>query len=80
MTHVELNERVAWLERKMVRLLWLAISGVSMFGGYIAANIIDPDKGVFWGAVFLGVWVISGFILQRLEFKAAPNHIQFIDP
>jgi hypothetical protein len=29
----EISLRVAWLERKMVRVLWLLISGTSMFGG-----------------------------------------------
>ena len=36
MTQVEvdqLNERVAWLERKMVRVLWLLVSIISAFAG-----------------------------------------------
>ena len=76
----QIYERVAWLEHKIVRLLWLAISGASMFEGFIVANVTVPDKGVPWFVVFVGVWLVLGFILQRQELKGAPTHIEFIDP
>jgi hypothetical protein len=76
----ELNERVAWLERKMVRVLWLLVSATSGFAGFMVAYTIDKSLG--WPSIFvaIGIWLIAGFILQRQEFKGAPKHIEFIDP
>lgn len=76
----KLYERVAWLERKMVRLLWFAISAASAFFGWTVANVLFPEKGWLWAIVFGGIWVTAGLILQRHEFKGAPKHIEFIDP
>lgn len=76
----ELNERVAWLERKMVRVLWLLISATSGFVGFIVAYTIDKSFGWPSIAIAVGVWVTVGLILQRQEFEGAPKHIQFIDP
>lgn len=76
----ELNERVAWLERKMVRVLWLLISATSGFVGFIVAYTIDKAFGWPSIAIAVGVWVTVGLIMQRQEFKGAPKHIQFIDP
>jgi hypothetical protein len=75
-----LNERVAWLERKMVRVLWLLVSATSAgVAGVVTYNI---DKSFGWPSVLVGVgiWLALGLILQRMEFKGAPAHIQFIDP
>ena len=76
----ELNERVTWLERKMVRVLWLLISATSGFLGFIIAYTIDKSLG--WPSIFIavGIWFTAGLILQRQEFKGAPKQIQFIDP
>jgi hypothetical protein len=76
----ELNERVAWLERKMVRVLWLLVSVTSAFAGFVVAYIIDGSFG--WPSILvaIGIWIVAGFMLQRQEFKGAPKHIQFIDP
>jgi drug/metabolite transporter superfamily protein YnfA len=76
----QIYERVAWLERKMVRLLWLAISGSSAFLGWVVANVIVPDKGWLWAAVFGGIWLTASLIIQRMELKGAPTHVEFIDP
>ncbi|MBR1279467.1 hypothetical protein [Bradyrhizobium sp. AUGA SZCCT0283] len=83
MTQVEvdqLNERVAWLERKMVRVLWLLVSIVSAFAGFVVAYTIDNSLGPGSIIIGVGIWLTVGFILQRQEFKGAPQHIQFIDP
>jgi hypothetical protein len=77
----ELSERVAWLERKMVRVLWALISSASALLGWIVANALAGEqRGWAWGTLFLGIWLTAGFILQRIEFKGAPSHIEFIDP
>jgi hypothetical protein len=76
----ELKERVAWLERKMVRVLWLLVSATSGFAGFMVAYTIDKSLG--WPSILvaIGIWITASFILQRQEFKGAPRHIQFIDP
>jgi hypothetical protein len=78
MTEIEkLNERAAWLERRMVRVLWLLISATA---GFMVAYTIDKSLG--WPSILvaIGIWFIAGLILQRQEFKDAPKQIQFIDP
>jgi hypothetical protein len=76
----KLNERVVWLERKMVRVLWLLISATSGFAAFMVAYTIDKSLG--WPSILvaIGIWFTAGLILQRQEFKGAPKHIQFIDP
>jgi ABC-type Mn2+/Zn2+ transport system permease subunit len=76
----ELNKRVAWLERKMVRVLWALISISSAFVGFMVAYNIDSSFG--WPSIVLaiGIWLVLAFVVQRQEFKGAPRHIEFIDP
>ena len=76
----KLYERVAWLERKMVRVLWLLVSVTSAFAGFVVAYNIDKSLG--WPSIIVAVeiWITIGFIVQRQEFKGAPKHIEFIDP
>ena len=76
----QLNERVAWLERKMVRVLWLLVSVISAFAGFVVAYNIDKSLG--WPSIIVavGIWITLIFIVQRQEFKGAPKHIEFIDP
>jgi hypothetical protein len=76
----KLNERVAWLERKMVRVLWLLVSMTSAFVGFVVAYTIDKSLGWFSIVVASGIWITLGFIVSRQEFKGAPKHIEFIDP
>jgi hypothetical protein len=76
----QLNERVAWLERKMVRVLWLLVSIISAVAGFVVAYTIDKSFGSGSIVIGIGIWITVGFILQRQEFKGAPKHIQFIDP
>jgi hypothetical protein len=79
MTQDEISQRVAWLERKMVRVLWLLISGSSMLLGWVMASATG-EHGWTWGAVFIVTWLTTGFIVQRIEFRGAPSHIEFLDP
>jgi hypothetical protein len=51
----QLNERVAWLERKMVRVLWLLVSVTSAFVGFAVAYTIDKSFGwpsILWQSEF----------------------------
>jgi hypothetical protein len=75
-----LYARVAWLERKIVRVLWLLISTTSAFVGFVVAYTIDQSYGWPSLIVGIGIWITVGFILQRQEFEGAPKHIEFIDP
>lgn len=75
-----LNERVAWLEREMVRVLWLLVSVTSAFVGFVVAYTIDKSLGWPSMLVAIRVWLTAGILLQRHEFKGAPKHIEFIDP
>lgn len=76
----KLNQRVAWLERKMVRVIWLLSSASSAFVGFVVAYSIDPSHG--WPSIVLGsgIWITLAFITHRQELKGAPQHIRFIDP
>ncbi|MGJ4929081.1 hypothetical protein ACQR1I_04705 [Bradyrhizobium sp. HKCCYLS2038] len=75
----DLRERVAWLERKMVRVLWLLISATSAFAGIIVAHTIDPSFGLPSIVMGVATWLIAAFIVHRQEFKGSPEHIDFID-
>lgn len=76
----KLNERVAWLERKMVRMLWFYVSTGSALSAFVVAYSIDKSFGWPSIAIGFGIWLTLGLILQRQEFKGAPKHIKFIDP
>ena len=84
MTQNEINqiyERVAWLERKMVRIMRTLISADSLFVGWVIPTAIFGDSyGWERAVVFVTTWVVLGFILGRIEFKGAPKHIEYIDP
>ena|SRR6185503_11762150 len=80
----KIEARIAWLEWKMVEILWLLISATSML----------TAAGVAWGAgeivgnrslwllapVFLSSFAVAGWWLQRRTFRGSPPHIDFIDP
>lgn len=76
----KLYERVAWLERKMVRVLYFNIALASMFAGFVVTYNIDSSFGWISILAGVGVWLILSLILQRQEFKGAPKHIDYIDP
>jgi hypothetical protein len=74
-----LRDRVAWLERKMVRVLWLLVSMTSAFVGFVVAYTIDKSFG--WPSIVVaaGIWLTLGLVFSRQEFKGAPRHVEFID-
>ena len=59
----KLNERVAWLERKMVRVLWLLVSVTSAFAGFIVAYNIDNSLG--WPSILIAIVVV----LKRIRMR-----------
>jgi hypothetical protein len=76
-----LERRVAWLEYKVVRLVWGLIALASLMIGYVAYTATVGFLGS-WIAFDLAivVWLIAGWRLERMEFRGAPDHIEFIDP
>ena len=75
----ELNKRIAWLERKMVHMLWLLISTVSgSVGMAISIFAVDAQHPWLRIAVFVAVWLALCWFLQRDTFKGAPDHIRFL--
>ena len=77
----QIYERMDWLERKMVRVIWTLISAGSLFAGWLVSGaIFGENYGWERGSVFVATWLLSSFILQRMEFKGAPKHIDYIDP
>ncbi len=80
MMHDEISQRVAWLERKMVRVLWGLISLTSAGVGWLVATVTVAEHGWAWTGLFIATWLAVGFIIQRHEFKGAPPHIKFIEP
>ena len=77
---IELSQRVAWLARKMVRVLWALVSMISGFVALVIVYNIDQSLGWPTLLIAIGIWLALGFVLQRQEFKGAPRHIEFIDP
>lgn len=72
-------ERIAWLERQVVGLMRTVITGMSLFAGWgIARGTVGDGDPWLWFAVFIGTWLLVGFILERSTFKGAPSHIKFI--
>ena len=60
----------------------MAVSGiVSLIAGLFIANYTVGDShkaGWSWFAVFLVVFMLGNFILQRFVFRGAPAHIKFL--
>jgi hypothetical protein len=76
-----LEKRVAWLEYKVVRLVWGVIALASWMLGYVAYTAtVDYLGGWIAFGVAVAVFLIAGWRLERSEFKGAPDHIGFIDP
>ena len=76
-----LEQRVAWLEREMIRLLYAAMGALSLLAGGLAYGFtVDAVGGwVAFGFAFVA-WLIVGWYLHRHEFKGAPAHIRRMDP
>jgi hypothetical protein len=76
-----LEQRLAWLEREMIRLLWAAIGGLSLVVGGIAYTAtINSFGGLGAFGIAVVAWAISGWYLHRHEFRGAPAHVKLMDP
>jgi hypothetical protein len=76
-----LERRIAWLERKVVRVLWTIIGIISFMAGFFTYRAaVEPSEGLIAFGCAAAVWLTVGWYLHRLEFKGAPEHIEFIDP
>ena len=75
-----LNERVAWLEREMVRLIWALKILCAGSAGVAVGYGFNKDLG--WFSMPLGIVVLLAvaFYLHRHEFKGAPEHVKHMDP
>jgi hypothetical protein len=57
--------------------MWTLISAGSLFVGWVISTAIFGDSyGWEKAVVFVTTWVVLGFILDRIEFKGAPKHIE----
>jgi hypothetical protein len=75
-----LEQRVAWLEREMVRLLWALIGLSSLFIGGVAYTVtVDRFGGLGALGIAIAAWGIAGWYLQRHEFRGAPAHVKLMD-
>jgi len=76
----QLNERVAWLERKMVRVLWLLVSVISAFAGFVVAYNIDQSLG--WPSIIVavGIWITLGFMFSGKNSKALRSTLNLSIP
>jgi len=76
--YASLKARVDWLEGKMIELLWVAISVVSLGLGFLAYKFPPFGSLGGWGdlGVAFAVWAITGWYLQRHEFRGAPAHFK----
>jgi len=75
----EERQRLMWLERKVIELLWLTVIAGAAFIGWLTVYlvftylIVNPP-----GSVFVGGWLLGGFILKRHTFRGAPKHIEYL--
>ena len=70
----QLNGRVYWLERKIVEMLWAAISVASMYIAFEVGKYSNTAGLEYFGVVaFTWVWV--GLIAKHYAFKDLPKHI-----
>jgi hypothetical protein len=76
--------RIAWLEWKMVAVLWLLISVTSTLCSgvvaWIAGDIVGSRSLWLEVPVFLFTLALTVWWLQRHTFRGSPPHIDFIDP
>jgi hypothetical protein len=76
--------RLAWLEWKMVEVLWLLVSLTSALSAalitWFISEMIGSQSPWFRAPVFVFAWLMIGLLLQRRTFRGAPPHIDLIDP
>jgi hypothetical protein len=82
--HEKIDARIAWLEQKMVEVLWLLISVSSMIVGgviaWFASELLETRSLWLLAPVAITAWLLAGWLLQRNTFRGAPPHIDFLGP
>jgi hypothetical protein len=80
----KIDSRIAWLEQKLVEVLWLLIGVTSiLIGGLVTwftGELLEAHSPWLLAPVFVIVWLVCGVLLKRMTFRGAPPHIQFLDP
>jgi len=67
-----LEQRIAWLERQMVRLLWAAIGGLSLVIGGIAYSV---TIGSFGGLGAFGIAIVAWAISIVRRKRNGPHRL-----
>jgi hypothetical protein len=88
MTEDELREifqRISWLERKMVRLIWTLSQIIGAVCAWVIASAIAnffgaPQYGIVWLSAAIPSYIGIGIAAARSELKGAPSHVKYIDP
>lgn len=76
----QLERRVAWLEQKVMRLIYTLNIGIgAVFGGLVFVLLGGRDEG--WVPVLagIGVWVLVASILAWSELRGAPGGVRMIE-
>jgi hypothetical protein len=80
----KIEARLAWLEWKMVQVLWHIVRLTAFIGAAIITWLTSEAAGSRspWLLVpmFVGCLALIGWWAQRSEFRGAPPHVDFIDP
>jgi hypothetical protein len=76
----QLERRVAWLEHKVMRLIYILNIGIgAVFGGLVFVLLGGRDEGWLPLLAGVGVWVLMASILGWSELRGAPGRIWMIE-
>ena len=74
--HEKIEVRIAWLERKVVGLLWgmigLASMAVGFGAAYFVGELMETRSMRVLAPVGIIAWLVSGWVFQKREFRGAP--------
>ena len=83
----KIEAQIAWLEKKIVEVLWAQIgAGSALVGGFVAWAVRElVGSHLSWAvaAAFVLAWLASAWWLHRYYFRKAPlppPHTDFIGP
>jgi hypothetical protein len=73
----ELEQRVAWLERELVGVLFALIAALGLLGGaFVYWMTVESFGGLIAFGCAVVAWVAIGLYLRRHHFRGAPKHIR----
>jgi hypothetical protein len=77
----EIRGRVLWLERKLAELLDGVCVVMGLAVGWVVADIFVGGvsgiiPGISWLFCLLGTYVVVTFVLKRVVFKGASDHVR----